>query len=72
MEGSASTSVVQDHVEEHRNPYMDMVIDVTYDVLNPEAKEMEEDPNPSTSKFYNLLSDVDESLWRVARSIQNC
>nr|KYP67982.1 hypothetical protein KK1_021599 [Cajanus cajan] len=24
---------------------------------------MEEDPNPSASKFYNLLRDVDEQLW---------
>lgn len=38
-------------------------MDVAYDVLNPKAEEIEEDPNPSTSKFYNLLSDVDEPLW---------
>jgi len=37
-----------------------MIIDASFGRIN---SEVEEDPNPSTAKFFNLLKDVDEPLW---------
>lgn len=47
---SASTIAIQNHVKENKNLYVDMVTNVVCGRLNPEAVELEEDPNPSTSK----------------------
>ncbi|XP_072076225.1 uncharacterized protein [Arachis hypogaea] len=57
-----ATNVTQEHEEENTNPYVDMVIDAAGDNLNV-MKGLEEDPNPSASKFYKLLRSADEPLW---------
>jgi hypothetical protein len=59
---SSSMSNVHDEEMETRNPYVDMVIDAMGDDLS-EDQNLEEDPNPSASKFYTLLRDADEPLW---------
>ena len=59
-EDKSSTSVIQDSIDESKRPYVDMSIDASLGRIN---SEVEEDPNPSTTKFYNLLRDVDEPLW---------
>lgn len=60
---SASMLVNEDCVEENRNSYVSMVMNAAYDRSNPQAEEVEKDLNPSTPKFYNLLSNVNEPLW---------
>ncbi|XP_027933729.1 uncharacterized protein LOC114189213 [Vigna unguiculata] len=59
-EDKSSTSVIQDFIDESKRPYVDMIIDASLGRIN---SEVEEDPNPSAAKFYNLLRDVDEPLW---------
>jgi len=59
-EDSSSKSFIQDSIDESKRPYVDMIIDASLGRIN---SEVEEDPNPSTAKFYNLLRDVDEPLW---------
>ena len=53
----------QDRVEENTNPYHDMVMNAFSIRSNPEVQEVEEDPNPSAKKFFNLLKNTDEPLW---------
>ncbi|RDX90085.1 hypothetical protein CR513_28087, partial [Mucuna pruriens] len=60
---NSSTSIVHDEKVDTRNPYVDMVIDVTGNQLNSKDQDLEEDPNPSALKFYTLLRDADEPLW---------
>ncbi|KAF7802611.1 hypothetical protein G2W53_041722 [Senna tora] len=60
-EGSAFNDATDD--EDTRNPYVDMVVDAARGRLDPNFECMEEDPNPSASKFYQLLEDADEPLW---------
>ncbi|KAK7301872.1 hypothetical protein RJT34_12748 [Clitoria ternatea] len=60
---TSSNAVAQDHEEGNRNPYVDMVMDAADYTLNPECEDFDENSNPSTSYFYNLLRDVDEPLW---------
>ncbi|KAL2333712.1 hypothetical protein Fmac_014925 [Flemingia macrophylla] len=55
----ALTFVIPDRLED----YVDMVMGANYDKLNTEVEGMEEDPNLSALKFYNLSTDVDEPLW---------
>ncbi|XP_057739900.1 uncharacterized protein LOC130957009 [Arachis stenosperma] len=57
-----ATNVTQEHEEENTNPYVDMVIDAAGDNLNI-VEGLEEDPNPSASKFYKLMRSADEPLW---------
>ncbi|RDX90767.1 hypothetical protein CR513_27340, partial [Mucuna pruriens] len=54
---------MNDHVEDNINSYVDMVMDATCYRLLQELQKVEEDPNLLALKFYNLLSDGDESLW---------
>jgi len=39
-----------------------MVMNAFHARSNPEVQEVEEDPNPSAKKFFNLLKSVNEPL----------
>ncbi|RYR08600.1 hypothetical protein Ahy_B05g076350 [Arachis hypogaea] len=57
-----TTNVTQEHEEENTIPYVDMIIDDACDNLNV-VDGLEEDPNPSASRFYKLLRSTDKPLW---------
>ena len=52
-------SIVQDRVEGSTNPYHDMVMNAFHARSNLEVQEVEEDPNPSAKKFFNLLKSAE-------------
>ncbi|PIN10469.1 hypothetical protein CDL12_16937 [Handroanthus impetiginosus] len=55
--------VVLNENRKERNSYMNMVMDVVGNGVDAEDNNMEEEPNPSAKKFYDLLKDADDLLW---------